>query len=194
VTCSYIWLHCQAQARRRPLVSPSRSSLAVRPYRPRQATRSRALSENGSISTTIFLIAALGAFRRPTTFILMNPTASSFASVRVRLGCARPVGWHPRAENVIAAKSGSEAANCGPRTRGNGKRSQAAGIFLSPPKSPTWAAGPQRPRRHPLAGGAAHIPKWGTRIAAAGVVWDGNRSVSSRKPRRHVKFPALRSR
>src|SRR6266851_945342 len=34
---------------------------------------------------------ALGALRRPTAFILMNPAASIFASVRVRLGCARPV-------------------------------------------------------------------------------------------------------
>lgn len=55
-----------------------------------QATRNRSRSEYGSISTTILLTATLGAFRRPTVFILMKPAASSFASVRVRLGCALP--------------------------------------------------------------------------------------------------------
>src|SRR5947207_15983333 len=55
------------------------------------ATRSRSRSEYGSISTTIFLTAALGALRRPTVFIVMKPAASNLASVRVRFGCARPV-------------------------------------------------------------------------------------------------------
>ena len=52
----------------------------------RYATRRRSRSEYGSISTTIFLTAALGALRRPTVFIVMTPAASNFASVRVRFG------------------------------------------------------------------------------------------------------------
>jgi hypothetical protein len=37
----------------------------------------------------IFLTATLGALRRPTVFIVMNPAASSLAKVRVRFGCDR---------------------------------------------------------------------------------------------------------
>src|ERR1700682_5035048 len=60
-------------------------------HRAGYATRSRSRSEYGSISTTIFLTAALGALRRPTVFIVMKPAASNLASVRVRFGWACPV-------------------------------------------------------------------------------------------------------
>jgi hypothetical protein len=40
-----------------------------------QATRSRSRSEQGSISTTIFLTATLGVLRRPTVFIVKNAAA-----------------------------------------------------------------------------------------------------------------------
>jgi hypothetical protein len=59
---------------------------------PRYATLSRSRSEQGSISTTIFLMATLGALRRPTAVILMNPAEAIFGAVHARSGWARPLG------------------------------------------------------------------------------------------------------
>jgi len=60
----------------------------------------------GSISTTIFLMATLGALRRPTVFIVMKPADAIFASVRVKVRL-----WPPTHLDELRNRLGPPIAN-----------------------------------------------------------------------------------